>query len=149
MRKLLAALSMTLVAGTALLSAPADAGAKTVSDCRAESLACSKNCPAVDTLPARACRGGCRATLRQCYVGLGGRPTKVPGGGGVVVPKQPGGGVVAQPKWSPKSPPIGIYQPRPPFSAAGPVGPYHPRHDWHSGGSPQGGPILLRSGGRR
>jgi hypothetical protein len=67
-------------------------------------------------------------------------PDKHSGG---TLPKGPGGGVVTQPKWSPKSPPIGTYHPRPPLSTTGPVG------TWHSGGSPKGGPILLRSTGRR
>jgi hypothetical protein len=143
MRKLLATLPMTLVAGAVLLSAPAYAGRKTVNGCNAEYFACSRNCPDTDSK----CRRLCNHTRYQCYGSLG-RPTKVPGGGGVVVPKQPGGGVVTQPKASPKSPPIGTYHPRLPFSTTGTVGTYHPRHDWHSSGSPKGGPIL-KSGGRR
>jgi hypothetical protein len=84
---------------------------------------------------------------------IGGTDVKTKPGGVATVPKTPGknssgtlpnrpGGVVTQPKWS-QPPPIGTYHPRPPFSTTGPAGTYH------SGGSPQGGPILLRSGGRR
>jgi hypothetical protein len=168
MRKMLLALPMTLVAGAALLSAPADARPKTLKDCRTDYVSCVNHCPATNSEFARNCRSRCSSAFTQCYNdvvytspkgGTGaknpdggvavdpkqpgpGRPTKVPGGGGVVVPKQPGGGV-AVPKWSPKSSPIGTYHPRPPFSTTGPVG------TWHSAGSPKGGPILLRSTGRR
>jgi hypothetical protein len=65
------------------------------------------------------------------------------------LPKQRGGGAT-QPKGWPKSPPIGIYQPKSTlFSTTGPAGTYHPRHDWHAGHPPQGEPTRLRSGGRR
>src|SRR6188508_3427736 len=115
MRKLSIALPMTLVAGAVVLSAPAYALKKTLHDCHAEYTACLRHCPATSSEFARHCRTRCFSAKNQCYIAVGdsapkggpkdpggvavdpkqpgpGRPTTVPGGGGVVVPKGPGGG---------------------------------------------------------